>query len=96
MESTLAALVDRLDGKEDVLRAPSTDLDAPPHGADVISSAGQDQAPMLLIRDAATDAGAHSPEISVTSGNFSDVISDGLITLTTAHSLLSLSVPPSL
>ncbi|ENH69426.1 Transcriptional activator of proteases prtT [Fusarium oxysporum f. sp. cubense race 1] len=56
-----------------------------------VPSAELDPAPVFLIRDAATDAGVHSPEQAITqTGPQSDVISTGLVSLQTAHSLLGL------
>lgn len=56
-------------------------------------SAGPDSAPVFLIRDAATDAGVHSPQqLDASPVQHSDVISIGLIARPTARSLLSLSV----
>lgn len=50
-------------------------------------------APVILIREAATDAGVSSPEhFELLSSNLSDVISAELVTLPTAHSLLKLLV----
>ena len=53
----------------------------------------QDQAPVLWIRDAAADAGVQSPQqVQARPQQHSDVISTGLVALSTAHSLLSLYV----
>ncbi|KAF5654102.1 hypothetical protein F25303_1712 [Fusarium sp. NRRL 25303] len=56
-----------------------------------VPAAELDPAPVFLIRDAATDAGVHSPEQAIAqTGPQSDVISTGLVSLQTAHSLLGL------
>lgn len=50
-------------------------------------------APVIMIREAATDAGVSSPEqFDLLSSSLSDVISAGLVTSATAHSLLKLLV----
>lgn len=52
------------------------------------SAADGNTAPVFLLRDAATDAGVHSPDNQIHS--HSDVISTGLVSLPTAHLLLEL------
>ncbi|KAF4337496.1 hypothetical protein FBEOM_8594 [Fusarium beomiforme] len=86
----VSALVDKLDSRLDDLAGPSNH-DKPPNLEVAVSSAELDPAPVFLIRDAATDAGVHSPEQVNTQPGFQpDVISTGLVSLSTAHSLLGL------
>ncbi|KAJ0139516.1 hypothetical protein HZ326_17552 [Fusarium oxysporum f. sp. albedinis] len=90
LERTVSALVDKLDSKLDEI-AGSSNLDRASVVEVPVPSAELDPAPVFLIRDAATDAGVHSPEQALTqTGPQSDVISTGLVSLQTAHSLLGL------
>lgn len=57
-----------------------------------MTSTDRDIAPVFMIRDAATDAGVQSPEAINRLITSSDVISTGLVSLSTAHSLLELYV----
>jgi hypothetical protein len=88
-------LVNRLDSRLDQL-VSSSNIERPSAITESPSSAELDPAPVFLIRDAATDAGVHSPEQTNThAGSQSDVISSGLVSLSTAHSLLKLYVHSS-
>lgn len=90
LERTVSALVDKLDSKLDEIAGSSNQnrssvVEVP------VPAAELDPAPVFLIRDAATDAGVHSPEQAIAqTGPQSDVISTGLVSLQTAHSLLGL------
>ncbi|KAH7304205.1 putative C6 finger domain protein [Stachybotrys elegans] len=85
LERTVALLVDRLDSRLDDVGNSTREPVAPRNESQ--SSPDLDPAPVFLIRDAATNAGVHSPE-QTTSGP--DVISSGLVSLPTAHALLDL------
>jgi hypothetical protein len=90
LERTVSALVDKLDSKLDEI-AGSSNNSRPAVVEVPVPSAELDPAPVFLIRDAATDAGVHSPEQAIAqTGPQSDVISTGLVSPQTAHSLLGL------
>jgi hypothetical protein len=59
-----------------------------------VESTSRNPAPILLIRDAATDAGVSSlqPERTYAISS-ADVLSTGLVELSTAYSLLEMYVP---
>jgi hypothetical protein len=87
LERTVDELVGRLDAKFDGPNNTDSIPDTRP--TTTISTADGNPAPVFLLRDAATDAGVHSPETSQTHFH-SDVISSGLVSISTAHSLLDL------
>lgn len=90
LERTVSALVDKLDSKLDEI-AGSSNLDRASVVEVPVPSAELDPAPVFLIRDAATDAGVHSPEQAITqTGPQSDIISTGIVSLQIAYSLLGL------
>ncbi|KAH8705241.1 hypothetical protein BGW36DRAFT_367155 [Talaromyces proteolyticus] len=90
LERTVEALVDRIDARFNELAGTASNTQI----RTIKSTAETDTntAPVFLIRDAATDAGVHTPELiqSHHRSTHSDVISTGLVTLSTAHSLLEL------
>lgn len=95
LESTVQTLVKRLDSSNGIVSARSIPDRHPPRILAQTSSEDQDQdqAPVLWIRDAAADAGVQSPQqVRPRPQQHSDVISTGLVALSTAHSLLSLYV----
>ena len=83
----------RLDARLDGLDVPSNREIPRSREPEVSGPAARNPAPILLIRDAATDAGVRlsQPEPSVTS-SFADVVSNGLVDLSTASSLVQLYV----
>lgn len=85
LERTLNSLVDRLDARIDDIAGAGNNIQT----RATSSTADTNTAPVFLIRDAATDAGVQSPEANHTSSH-SDVISQGLVTLPVANSLLEL------
>ncbi|KAJ9269984.1 hypothetical protein DTO212C5_3954 [Paecilomyces variotii] len=90
LERTVGALVDRLDAQFKGRGSPST-YTTLPRTEEPVAPSEPNPAPVILIRDAATDAGVASPEQSDSQlDSLSDVISTGLVTLSTAHSLLKL------
>ncbi|KAI8711952.1 hypothetical protein NCS52_01460300 [Fusarium sp. LHS14.1] len=90
LERTVGALVDRLDSRLDQLDGTSNKTQRPIRSSESVTAPDLDPAPVFLIRDAATDAGVHSPEQTVHPVSQPDVISSGLVPLSTAHSLLEL------
>ncbi|KAL6248087.1 hypothetical protein RBB50_005435 [Rhinocladiella similis] len=94
LESTVQVLVERLDpahGAASGVVSPSTSNRPPPriHAQNLPEE--KDSAPVLLIRDAAADAGVQSPQqVQTQPKRYSDVISSGLVSLKTAHTLMSL------
>lgn len=97
LESTVQTLVRRLEASNGVVSARSIPDRHPPRILARTSSEDQDQdqdqAPVFWIRDAAADAGVQSPQqVQARPQQHSDVISTGLVALSTAHSLLSLYV----
>lgn len=101
LESTVQALVERLDSAHGTAmrgvvsptasnRPPLPRLQAPQN----LREEEKDSAPVLLIRDAAAHAGGvQSPKQQVQTNQprrYSDVISSGLVSLKTAHMLMSL------
>ncbi|KAH7130981.1 hypothetical protein EDB81DRAFT_905749 [Dactylonectria macrodidyma] len=90
LERTVGALVDRLDSRLDELGGIPSNPPGQPRASQSVTASELDPAPVFLIRDAATDAGVHSPEQVIHPVSHSDVISSGLITLSTAYSLLEL------
>ncbi|KAJ5272346.1 hypothetical protein N7478_007471 [Penicillium angulare] len=92
LERTVVMLMDRLDAqsKDQGNLAAHT---ASPRVEEPVTPSELNPAPVILIRDAADDAGVASKERSASQlGYPSDVISAGLITMPTAHSLLKLWV----
>lgn len=90
LEQTVSALVDRLDAQAQNRGTLTRAVQA---RTEERAPAEANPAPVLLIRDAATDAGVSPPgQFDSISSSTSDVISSGLVTLATAHSLLQLSV----
>lgn len=90
LEKTVSALVDRLDSQSKHHGNP-----IPPHAASKTSEtrllADSAPAPVILIRDVATDAGVSTPsQLELHPNMPGDVISNGLVTLPTAYSLLKL------
>ncbi|KAF7546927.1 hypothetical protein G7Z17_g8087 [Cylindrodendrum hubeiense] len=91
LERTVRALVDRLDSRLEDIDSPLSFMRPPPASNEPESSTDLNPAPVFLIRDAATDAGVYSPDQNSThSVSQSDVISAGLVTIQTAHTLLAL------
>ncbi|KAM5369641.1 hypothetical protein ACJZ2D_008900 [Fusarium nematophilum] len=90
LERTVGALVDRLDTRLDELAGASSDVPRQFRSSEPSTAPDLDPAPVFLIRDAAADAGVHSPKHSAYPALQSDVISTGLVSLSTAHSLLAL------
>ncbi|KAH6647169.1 hypothetical protein BKA67DRAFT_581868 [Truncatella angustata] len=91
LERTVSILVDRLDSKLSELGNTSSHQRTPSRAS--LSSPEPDAAPVMLIRDAATNAGVTSPEqnLAYSGSAFQhDVISAGLVPLSFAHSLLTL------
>lgn len=83
-------LANRLDSRIDAL-ANSWSNDSPrPKVTEPVACTDQNTAPVFMIKDAAIDAGVHSPETSGRLIASSDVISTGLVSLPTALSLLGL------
>ncbi|KAJ3459684.1 hypothetical protein MRS44_015757 [Fusarium solani] len=78
------------DSQLDQLGGASNKTQRPIRSSESVTAPDLDPAPVFLIRDAATDAGVHSPEQTVHPVFQSDVISSGLVPLSTAHSLLEL------
>ncbi|KFA63303.1 hypothetical protein S40285_07636 [Stachybotrys chlorohalonatus IBT 40285] len=90
LERTVALLVDRLDSRLDDIRDDRSHESGPPPD-ETQSSPDLDPAPVFLIRDAATNAGVHSPEETIGKPSIRpDVIASGLVSLSTAHTLLHL------
>ncbi|ATY64959.1 C6 finger domain [Cordyceps militaris] len=88
LEQTVSALVDRLDAQAQNRGTLTRAVQA---RTEERAPAEANPAPVLLIRDAATDAGVSPPgQFDSISSSTSDVISSGLVTLATAHSLLQL------
>jgi hypothetical protein len=85
--------VDRLDARLNELVASDDSVHSRPTAATstTTSTADGNVAPVFLLRDAATDAGVHSPD-SIQIPSDSNVISSGLVSLPTANSLLELYV----
>ncbi|PLB52112.1 hypothetical protein P170DRAFT_453613 [Aspergillus steynii IBT 23096] len=91
LEKTVESLVDRLDARLDALTSTWNSEVPLRKATESINSTEQTQPPVLLIRDAALDAGVHSPDQTESNTVLhSDVISTGLVTLPTALSLLEL------
>ncbi|KIW14107.1 hypothetical protein PV08_06888 [Exophiala spinifera] len=93
LENTVQALVERLDQSHGVASgvSPTTSNRPQPrlHAQNLPEE--KDSAPVLLIRDAAAAAGVRSPDQGHTlPKRYSDVISSGLVSLKTAHTLMSL------
>lgn len=91
LERSVEALIHRFDSTFDEQRTTTAPPFAPlPSSGGSTDPSDLDPAPVLLIRDAATDAGVHSPgqldEIRLPN----DVISMGLVTPAIAHSLFTL------
>ncbi|KAJ5600594.1 hypothetical protein N7450_001661 [Penicillium hetheringtonii] len=90
LERTVSALVDRLDSQSK-LPGNRTSTHAPSKTSESRILADSAPAPVILIRDVATDAGVSSPnQLDIHSNMLGDVISAGLVTLPTAYSLLRL------
>lgn len=90
LERTVGSLVERLDSMVDEPTG-SYDRDRRPAVQGPGPSTELDPAPLFMIRDAAADAGVHSPEQANTqAGSRPDVISTGHVSLSTAYSLLQL------
>ncbi|KAF4459062.1 nicotinamide mononucleotide permease [Fusarium albosuccineum] len=89
LERTVGALVDRLDSRFNGLDGIPSDALGPPRSKELIPVPDLDPPPVFLIRDAATDAGVHSPEQTPHSISQSDVTTAGLVPASTAHSLLA-------
>ncbi|KAH8430747.1 Zn(II)2Cys6 transcription factor domain-containing protein [Aspergillus melleus] len=91
LERTVESLVGRLDSRLDALTSSWNNEPSAGKATEYVSSTEQNPAPVLLIRDAAMDAGVHSPDQNDSHVGLSpDVISSGLVTLPTAHSLVQL------
>ncbi|KAI9042011.1 fungal specific transcription factor domain-containing protein [Aspergillus affinis] len=91
LERIVEGLVGRLDSRLYALTSIWNNEPSARKATQFVSSTEQNPAPVLLIRDAAIDAGVHSPDQNDSNtGLFSDVISSGLVTLPTAHSLVQL------
>lgn len=91
LERTVASLVEQLDTKLDALASSANNGSPAKKAAESIGSTEQNPAPVLLIRDAARDAGLNSLNRSDSNESLhSDVISTGLVTLSTAHTLVEL------
>ncbi|RAH67268.1 uncharacterized protein BO66DRAFT_329522, partial [Aspergillus aculeatinus CBS 121060] len=89
LERTVESLVDRLDAKIDAL-ASRFNEETPPRRAEQ-SIIEREPAPVLLIREAALDAGVRSPEQNDAHPEvYADLISSGLVSLSIAHSLVEL------
>ncbi|OAA58224.1 Major facilitator superfamily domain, general substrate transporter [Cordyceps fumosorosea ARSEF 2679] len=88
LERTVAALIDRLDAQSNEPGTATTVIRA---RSDQGAPVERNPAPVILIREAATDAGLSPPgQFGSLPGNASDVISAGLVTASTSHSLLKL------
>lgn len=86
LERTVDKLVSRLDAEfNGLVNSYSNHTRA----TTTASAADGNSAPVFLLRDAATDAGVHSPETSQTRTHV-DVISTGLVSMDNAHSLVEL------
>jgi hypothetical protein len=83
-------LADRLDSRIDALASLWSNDSPRLRATEPMASTDRHTAPVFMIRDAATDAGVQSPEVIDRLIPSSDVISTGLISLSTAHSLLGL------
>lgn len=85
--------MDRLDAKLNELVTSDDSAHTRPTTttSNTTSTVDRNAAPVFLLRDAATDAGVHSPE-SIQIPSNSDVISTGLVPMPTANSLLELYV----
>ncbi|RAK71342.1 uncharacterized protein BO72DRAFT_490589 [Aspergillus fijiensis CBS 313.89] len=89
LERTVESLVDRLDAKIDAL-ASRFNEETPPRRTEqgIIE---HEPAPVLLIREAALDAGVRSPEQNDARPEvYADPISSGLVSSSIAHSLVEL------
>lgn len=92
LETRLDAFITRVDSRLDAL------LDkAAQHTSDVLesseaasSTSAQEEAPVLLIRNAAADIGIGSPEQTATYGVAPDIISRGVIAVPDVYELLYL------
>lgn len=90
LERTVGALVDRLDAQSKEQEKVPTRIQA---RSEEITPTESNLAPVILIREAATDAGVSPPgQFDSLPSSVSDVISAGLVTSSTAHSLLKLLV----
>ncbi|KAH8169459.1 hypothetical protein LIA77_10003 [Sarocladium implicatum] len=99
LEKTVETLVARLDAKLDAFTAPPTrdTRDMPPmataatDSSESSSSTSRNPAPILLIKDAASNAGVRPSQADRTAATpHADVLSTGLVDLSTAYSLLGL------
>ena len=94
LERTVGVLLDRLDrldGRPSDLTSPWKADQPPASTPESFSPTERSPAPVLLIRDAAKDAGVRSPEdIESSPTSHNDVISTGLVALPVAQSLLQL------
>lgn len=98
LERSVQGLADRLDARLDDIpqvqsRTSREKLRPRMDGKTVVAE--RNPAPVLLLRDAAADAGVGSPQ--PTSNQFAsppDVITTGIVSLSTAQSLLRLYVLP--
>ncbi|PYI27945.1 hypothetical protein BP00DRAFT_482049 [Aspergillus indologenus CBS 114.80] len=88
LERTVESLIDRLDAKIDALASRFNDK---PPLREERNAIDHDPAPVLLIREAALDAGVRSPEQNeVRPEAYADPISSGLVSSSIAHSLVEL------
>lgn len=89
MVETLTSRLDSALGARELPRA--RDQPFPNHGRS--ASADQDVPPVFLIRNAAAEAGVHSPDhAEPLVRQHADVITSGLVNLSTARSLFSMFV----
>lgn len=93
LESTLDAFISRIDSRLDTLLGSSDTgqiPDAPNSPETTSSTPTQNEAPMLLIRNAAADIGIGSPGQTVTYDPATDIISRGIIAIQDVYDLLCL------
>lgn len=93
LESTLTAFINRVDSRLDALLGESAPEDtsiATESSETVPSTPTQQEAPMLLIRNAAADIGIGSPDQTVTHDPATDIISKGIIAIQDVYDLLCL------
>lgn len=89
----MGALVDRLDAQSKDQGNATTPVVIQAGTEERAAPAESNPAPVILIREAATDAGVSPPgQFDSLPSSVSDVIAAGLVTLSTAHSLLNLLV----
>jgi hypothetical protein len=89
----LSAFISRVDSRLDTLledSGPRDASEATDPSETVPSTPTQDEAPMLLIRNAAADIGIGSPDQIVTYDPATDIISRGIIAIQDVYDLLCL------